>query len=158
MRVVEQHVREAVHTFFTPEWALLVAGRVSARGRRVFRHRLTGEVSLKDGEGIDLSSLAESDVRELLLQLGAPARCVLIKDGLQRDEIASLDSALHRTFLAAEGALISCIPGRLCLLQCDHGRTRLLLRASLPSQHPIRSGLRDEGLENEGGTHARNSG
>ena len=133
MRVVEQHVRAAVHAFFTPEWSFLVAGRVSARGRREFRSRLTGAVALKDGNASDVGRLAESDVRDVLIRLGAPDTCVLIKDGLVSDEIADLDSALHRTFLATEGALISCIPGRLCLLQCDGGRTRLLLWAGEPT-------------------------
>ncbi|MDR6612025.1 hypothetical protein [Leifsonia sp. 1010] len=129
MRVVEAHITATVHEFFSQQWVLLLAGRVTTRGRREFRSRLTGPVALKEGSALDVSALPERDVHALLVARGAPDTCVLVKDGLVEDEITTLSSALHRVFLSREGALISCIPGRLGFLQSDGGRTRLLLGA-----------------------------
>ena len=133
MRVVEAHITATVHEFFAQSWVLLLAGRVTTRGRREFRGRLTGRVTLKDGSALDVSALPERDVHALLVARGAPDACVLVKDGLVEDEITTLTSALHRVYLSREGALISCIPGRLGLLQSDGGRTRRLLGAAPPS-------------------------
>ncbi|MGO4593981.1 hypothetical protein AB4Z18_09175 [Leifsonia sp. 2TAF2] len=142
MRVVEEHVSAAVHEFFAQRWVLLLAGRATTRGRREFRSRLTGRVALKDGTALDVSALPERDVHALLVTRGAPPTCVLVKDGLLEDEVTTLDSALHRVYLSREGALVSCIPGRLGLLQSDGGRTRLLLGASNP---PVTNSTPSEG-------------
>lgn len=129
MRVIEEHVRAAVHEFFSDRWIFLLAARVTAHGRREFRARLSGGVELRGRCGLDVSALCEQAVRDLLVARGAPPACVLVKDGLRDDEVTSLVSALHRTYLSGEGALISCLAGRLCLLQTDGGRRRVLLEA-----------------------------
>ena len=133
MRVVEEHIAATVRAFFADPWVLLLAGRATARGRREFRSRLTGRVVLKERSAVDVSALSERDVLGLLVARGAPPTCVLVKDGLLEDEITTLDSGLHRVYLSREGALVSCLPGRLGLLQSDGGRTRLLLGPSGPS-------------------------
>ncbi|WP_285115646.1 hypothetical protein [Leifsonia sp. fls2-241-R2A-40a] len=137
MRVVEEHVGAAVHAFFGRKWTMALAARVSTRGRREFRSRLTGPVELREDCCLDVGGLPEHQIYELLVAHGAPDGCVLVKDGLVDDEITGLRSALHRVFLSREGALISCLPGRLAFLQCDSGRTRLVL---VNPKHPDERG------------------
>ena len=127
MRVVEEHVDAAVRAFFSKPWVLLLAARATTKGRREFRRRLSGPVELQCGCAVPVDDLSEDGLAELLVAHGAGESCVLVKDGLVDDEIAALPSALHRVLLAPEGALVSCIPGRLCFLQCDGGKTRVLL-------------------------------
>ncbi|MGH1549551.1 hypothetical protein ACRAWB_10435 [Leifsonia poae] len=128
--MVEQHVGAAVHAFLGPSWVVLLAARTTRAGRREFRRRLAGPVELRPGcEAADIERMPESDVLALLRAHGAPEQCVLVKDGLLEDEVTDLPSALHRVLQSREGALVSCIAGRLCFLQCDGGRTRALLAA-----------------------------
>jgi hypothetical protein len=129
-RTIEEHVSAAVHSFLGPGWVVLLAARVTRAGRREFRRRLTGPVDLRPGGTAHaVDGLAEEELLRLLLERGAPDECVLVKDGLLEDEVADLSSAVHRVLLTREGALVSCLPGRLCLLQCERGRTRLVLGA-----------------------------
>lgn len=132
MRVVEEHVDAAVRAFFSGPWVLLLAARATTKGRQEFRRRLSGPVELRCGYALAVGHRSEDDIIELLVEHGAGARCVLVKDGLVEDEVAALPSALHRVLLSTEGALVSCIPGRLCFLQCDSGRTRVLLNTPDP--------------------------
>ncbi len=133
-RTVEQHVDDAVHAFLGPSWVVLLAARATRAGRKEFRRRLTGMVELRPGcESIAVDGMSEHDILALLLSRGAPERCVLVKDGLLEDEITDLPSALHRALQSQEGALVSCLAGRLCFLQCDGGRTRAILTPTLTS-------------------------
>lgn len=133
-RTVEQHVDDAVHAFLGPSWVVLLAARATRPGRREFRRRLTGTVELRPGcEPIAVDGMSEDDILALLLSRGAPERCVLVKDGLLEDEVAELPSALHRALQSREGALVSCLAGRLCFLQCDGGRTRAVLTSTVDS-------------------------
>ena len=129
-RTVEQHVGAAVHAFLGPSWVVLLAARATRAGRREFRRRLAGPVELGPGcETTGVEWMSEDDVLALLRANGAPEQCVLVKDGLLEDEVTDLPSALHRVLQSGEGALVSCIAGRLCLLQSDGGRTRVILTA-----------------------------
>jgi len=145
MRVVERHVGAAVHAFFDGRWSLFLAGRVSTRGREDFRRRLSGPVEVKREFCTPVDGLSDGELYDLLVSLGAPDGCVLVKDGLVEDELTSLRSALRRVCVSREGALISCIPGRLAFLQCDCGRTRLLLRAVPRPQSANEPSTHDEG-------------
>jgi|GEM_PF-3652375 len=126
--MVEQHVGAAVHAFLGPAWVVLLAARATRAGRREFRRRLAGPVELRPGcEATGVERMTETDVLGLLRAHGAPEQCVLVKDGLLEDEVTDLASALHRVLQSREGALVSCLAGRLCFLQCDGGRTRAVL-------------------------------
>ena len=127
-RTVEQHVDAAVHAFLGPSWVVLLAARATRAGRREFRRRLSGPVELRPGcAETRVERMSESEILALLRSLSAPDQCVLVKDGLLEDEVTDLPSGLHRVLQSPEGALLSCIAGRLCFLQCEGGRTRTVL-------------------------------
>ncbi|MEV8214162.1 hypothetical protein [Leifsonia sp. NPDC077715] len=129
--MVEQHVGAAVHAFLGPTWVVLLSARATRAGRREFRRRLSGPVELRAGcDATGAERMSEGDVLALLRARGAPEQCVLVKDGLLEDEVTDLPSALHRVLQSPEGALISCIAGRLCFVQSDGGRTRAVFAAT----------------------------
>ncbi|UAJ79271.1 hypothetical protein IT072_19060 [Leifsonia sp. ZF2019] len=128
-RLVEEHVRSFVHAFVDPTaWLALLVGRNTRAGRQRFRALLRSPLPLVDARTVSVADRDERFAVRLLERLGAPSTCVLVKDGLVEDESTTLGSAMHRAQLSGEGALISCISGRLAYLQTADGRRTILYR------------------------------
>jgi len=125
--LVELHIAAFVYAFVDAgEWVALLGGRATPQGREQFRRRLASRPLLRLDRATDLCGLSAPEAASRLRELGAGDDAVFVKEGLQRDELTTVESAVQRTWQSGEAAIVSCLPGRLGLFQDASGHRYLL--------------------------------
>ncbi len=100
----------------------------SKRGRAKVIASLSHFGDLDHRFALDVTSATKPEIRNLLLEKGAPKTCYIMSEDRERDGLEmSLEQAMEELVFHVDGTLISCLPGKLAYLELEGFDGRFIL-------------------------------